>query len=115
MSSDRFQNELRNLEESIQANNKWAELRSYHRIRLVDFLKLSEDLVSNVDKMLKMWEQEFTINGPTSELAAMGQDIAEDAFTLGRTLELLGEEANGFAERAMQIERDIQAHIENIG
>ena len=45
MLSDKFQNELRNLEESIQADNEWTELRSYHRTRLVDFLKLSEDLV----------------------------------------------------------------------
>ena len=29
MLSDKFQDELRNLEESIQADNEWTELRSY--------------------------------------------------------------------------------------
>ena len=110
-----FQDEVKQLEESIQADNEWTELRSCHRTRLLDFLKLSEELVSNVDKMLKMWEKEFTINGPTNELAAMGQDIAKDAFTLGAAIKLLGAEADGFADRAMQIQRDVQAHIENIG
>ena len=114
MSSDKFQDELRNLEESIQADNEWTELRSYHRTRLVDFLKLSEDLVANIDKMLKIWEKEFTINGVTSDLAAMGEDIAEDAFALARAIKLLGEEGEHFAERAEQIERDMRVHIENI-
>ena len=88
MSSNKFQNELRNLE----AEREWTELRFYHRTRLVDFLKLSEDLVSNIDKMLSLYEKEFTINGVTSELAAMGEDIAEDAFALAKIINLLGEE-----------------------
>ena len=114
MLSDKFQNELKNLEESIQADNEWTELRSRHRTRLVDFLKLSEDLVSNINKMLTIYEREFTIKGVTSELAAMGQDIADDAFALARAIKLLGEEGAVFADRAEQIERDVQSYIENV-
>ena len=43
----------------------------------------------------------------------MGQDIAEDAFALARAIKLLGEEGSAFADRAEQIERDVQSYIEN--
>ena len=64
--------------------------------------------------MLSLYEKEFTINGVTSELAAMGEDIAEDAFALAKIINLLGEEGDMFANRAEQIERDVGAHTENV-
>ena len=108
MSSNKFQNELRILE----SEKKWTELRFYHRTRLVDFLKLSEDLVSNIDKMLSIYEKEFTISGVTSELEAMGRDMAEDASALAKIIKLLGEEGNMFANRAKQIEREAASQTE---
>ena len=112
--SNRFEDELKKLEESIQADNEWIELRSHHRMRLREFFKTSEELVGNIDTMLKICEREFTINGSSDELAAMGNDMAKDALIIGTCIKLIGDEARGFADRAKQLERDIRSHTENV-
>ena len=114
MPSDEFQNELKKLVDSIEADNQWIELRSSHRESLGDFVKLCERLVENTDEMLRIYEREFTINGVTDELSAMGQDIAKDAFFLAGVLRILSEEGRAFGDRAEQIEKDVEAHQRNV-
>ena len=113
MLSNTFHDELKSLEESIQADNEWTELKAYQRERLVEFIKLSENLVSNMDKMISIWEEELTKKGFTTELNLRLQDLGTDARSFGRIFKLINKEFRGLTDRILQIKRGIESHLEN--
>ena len=65
MSNSNFQDELRNLEKSIQEDDEWTALKSLHRAKLVEFLKVSETLIANIDKIkcLKCGKRKLELTG----------------------------------------------------
>ena len=108
MSSSNFQDELRNLEKSIQEDDEWTALKSLHRVKLVEFLKVSETLVANIDKMFEMWEMEIRTNGATRQMQAMGNDMQTDASVLSRGIALIGQEMRRFTERTKQLKKNVR-------